>query len=177
MTEIVFETHATSEHNEAGVAAGWLHGCLSPLGRRQALELGERRRGGGFAAVFSSDLRRAVQTARIAVGDAGTPILLDWRLRECDYGELSGAPREVVHRDRLRYLDAAYPGGESWRAAVDRVGRFVDDLPPRWSGERILVIGHIATRWGFEHRLNGVTLEQLAVERWAWQPGWRYQLP
>jgi len=97
--------------------------------------------------------------------------------RRSGAGKRSNSGSDVVHRDRLRHLDAAYPGGESWRAAVARVGRFVDDLPLRWPGERILVIGHIATRWGFEHRLNGVTLEQLAVERWAWQPGWRYQLP
>lgn len=173
-TAVVFETHSTSEDNEAGVAAGWLPGRLSARGRAQAAELGRRRRADAIDAVFASDLRRAVETAEIAFGDAGVPILLDWRLRECDYGELNGAPRAVVHGDRGRYLDAAYPGGESWRAAIARVGRFVDDLAPRWAGARVLVIGHIATRWGFEHRINGVALEDLAAEDAAWRPGWVY---
>ena len=173
-TTIVFETHATSEDNEAGVAAGWHHGRLSALGREQAAALGRRRRADGIDAVFASDLRRAVETAEVAFGDTGVPILLDWRLRECDYGALNGAPRGVVHGDRARYLDAAYPGGESWRAAVARVGRFLDDLPQWWSGARVLVIGHIATRWAFEHRLNGVALEDLAPEGAAWRPGWVY---
>jgi broad specificity phosphatase PhoE len=44
---IVFETHATSTDNEAGIATGWLAGELSEAGRRQAAELGQRRRGGG----------------------------------------------------------------------------------------------------------------------------------
>ena len=174
MIEVVFETHATSEDNEAGVAAGWLHGHLSARGRAQAVELGERRRGGGFAAVFASDLRRAVETAEVALGSAGVPILHDWRLRECDYGMLNGAPREAVHADRLRHLDVPYPGGESWRTAVARVGRFVDDLPLRWAGARVLVIGHIATRWAFEHRLRGVALEDLVAEAFEWCPGWAY---
>jgi 2,3-bisphosphoglycerate-dependent phosphoglycerate mutase len=174
-TTVILETHATSEDNEAGVAAGWLPGRLSPTGRAQAAELGRRRRGDGIDAVFASDLRRAVETAEIAFGDAGVPILLDWRLRECDYGDLNGAPRAVVHGDRVRYLDAPYPGGESWQGAVERAGRFVDDLPLRWTGKRVLVVGHIATRWAFEQRLNGVALEELVAEEFVWRPGWVYR--
>ena len=79
---VVFETHAISEDNELGVASGWNHSRLSERGRRQARELGERRSDDGIATVFSSDLRRAVETADIAFGSGATPILLDWRLRE-----------------------------------------------------------------------------------------------
>lgn len=59
--EIVFETHSTTEDNEAGRATGWLPGRLSEQGRAQARELGRRRARDGIAAVFCSDLRRAVQ--------------------------------------------------------------------------------------------------------------------
>jgi broad specificity phosphatase PhoE len=52
MIEIVFESHSTSEDNEAGRATGWLPGRLSAAGRAQAAELGERRRDDGIAAVF-----------------------------------------------------------------------------------------------------------------------------
>ena len=45
--EIVFETHSTTTDNERWVASGWLDGQLSPLGHRQAKELGERRVRGG----------------------------------------------------------------------------------------------------------------------------------
>jgi broad specificity phosphatase PhoE len=87
---IVFETHATSTDNEAGIATGWLEGELSEAGRGQAIELGERRRAGGFAAVFTSDIARAVQTVEIAFSGAGVPIRHDRRLRECNYGLLNG---------------------------------------------------------------------------------------
>ncbi len=89
---LVFETHATSEDNERGVATGWNGGRLSEAGRRQATELGRRRRDDGVDAVFSSDLRRAVETAEIAFAGSGIPVFLDWRLRECDYGELNSMP-------------------------------------------------------------------------------------
>jgi 2,3-bisphosphoglycerate-dependent phosphoglycerate mutase len=70
--EIIFETHSTSEDNEYGRATGWLPGKLSATGRRQARELGLRRSDDGIAAVFSSDLGRAVETARIAFANDPT---------------------------------------------------------------------------------------------------------
>jgi len=171
--DVVFETRSTSTDNESGHATGWLPGTLSTLGRDQARELGARRRDDGIAAVFASDLHRAVETAEVAFGGA-LPLFLDWRLRECDYGELNGAPREAVH-DRLARLDAPYPGGESWRAAVERVGWFLRDAALRYDGRRILVIGHVATRFGLDHHVQGVPLERLAAEEFAWRPGWEYR--
>ena len=83
-TQIVFETHSTSEDNEAGRATGWLPGRLSSSGHRHARQLGERRRNDGIDAVFTSDLRRAVETAELAFAETSIPVLHDWRLRECD---------------------------------------------------------------------------------------------
>jgi alpha-ribazole phosphatase/probable phosphoglycerate mutase len=78
---IVFETHSTSTDNERWIASGWLDGQLSALGRRQAKELGERRAADRLAAVFTSDLGRATETARIAFGGRRVPVFHDWRLR------------------------------------------------------------------------------------------------
>ncbi|WP_243060679.1 histidine phosphatase family protein [Nocardioides sp. SR21] len=174
--QIVFETHQTTEDNEAGIATGWLPGRLSALGRRQAVELGRRRRDDGVAAVFSSDLARAVETVDIAFAGCGVPVLLDWRLRECDYGELNGAPREQVHADRLASLATPYPGGESWQQAVDRVGRFLGDVPTRWDGARVLVVGHVATQLGLDHHLRGTPVAEALSADFTWRPGWEYTL-
>ena len=175
--QIVFETHSFSEDNERGIATGWLPGRLSERGRAAARELGARRRNDSIQAVFTSDLRRAVETAEIAFDDTRIPIFHDWRLRECDYGERNGAPRGEIESIRREHLDHPYPGGESWRQATRRVKRALDDLGDRWSSHRILVIGHMATRWAFEHYLNGVPLEDLAEAPFPWQPGWEYCLP
>src|SRR3989304_5206220 len=89
---IVFETHSTTADNERWIASGWLDGRLSLAGKRQANELGERRGKEGLAAVFTSDLGRAVETAQLAFGGLGVPSVHDWRVRGCDYGELDGTP-------------------------------------------------------------------------------------
>jgi len=172
VTTVVYETHSTSEHNEAGIATGWLGGALSAAGRAQAIELGERRRDDGIELVVASDLWRAVETAAIAFEGSGIPLRVDWRLRECDYGRLTGMPRTVLDEQRVRRVDEPWPGGESWRQAVARVSSFLDEV----RGERLLLIGHVATRWALDHRVNGRPLEELAAEEFDWQPGWEYEL-
>jgi 2,3-bisphosphoglycerate-dependent phosphoglycerate mutase len=97
-TTIVFETHALSEDNERGVASGWAHSRLSERGQRLAEELGERRRTDGIATVFSSDLHRAVETTAIAFPSGYPPVLLDWRLRECDYGDCNAGPADAHYQ-------------------------------------------------------------------------------
>ena len=160
-TTIVFETHAITTDNERGIATGWLPGSLSSRGRELARELGARRSDDGLFAVFTSDLRRAAETTAIAFESAGVPVLQDWRLRECDFGDLNGAARSDVHDGRRRWLEVPYPNGESWRQATLRAAGFLRDLPTRWGGQRILVIGHVATRFALDHAINGVPLENL----------------
>jgi broad specificity phosphatase PhoE len=73
--EIVFETHALSQDNERDIATGWLPGALSVRGRHDAADMARRRRDDGIVAVFSSDLRRASETAQIAFAATNIPIL------------------------------------------------------------------------------------------------------
>lgn len=77
--EVVYETHSVTTDNESGVATGWLPGRLSERGRLLAAELGVRRSHDGIAAVFCSDLARAVETAEIAFGASGMSIHWDVR--------------------------------------------------------------------------------------------------
>ena len=174
--ELVFETHATTVDNEQGRATGWLPGQLSAQGRIQARQLGRRRTGDRITAVFSSDLARAAQTASLAFGQSAIPVPYDWRLRECDYGQRNGMPVAELHANRREHLDRPYPDGESWRQAITRAGRFLYDLPLRWDGQRVLVIGHVATRWALDHFLGGIPLDDLIEQDFAWQEGWEYRI-
>jgi broad specificity phosphatase PhoE len=174
MIEIVFETHSLSTDNERGVATGWLDGSLSERGREQAKELGARRRDERVAAVFTSDLARAVETAELAFGDSGIPIYRDARLRECNYGALNGMPAALVTAERAVHVDAPFPDGESYADAVERMRSFLYDLARAWDGSRVVVIGHSATRWALDHLLLGVPLTDLVDAPFEWQEGWEY---
>jgi broad specificity phosphatase PhoE len=173
---IVYETHATTEDNERGIATGWLPGRLSPLGRRQAEELGQRRRGDAIDVVYSSDLARALETAEIALADSDLPVIADTRLRECDYGDLNGAPIAQLGSERARRVDEPFPGGESYRDVVGRVADLLDELRRDRPGQRVLMISHSAPQWALDHLLLGEPLEELVTPPFAWQPGWEYTL-
>lgn len=176
MIELVYETHSTSTDNESGVATGWLPGRLSEAGREQARELGARRRDDGVSAVFCSDLGRALETAEIAFGETDIPVFVDWRLRECDYGDLNGAPVARLDAVRAQHVDEPFPGGESYRDVVSRTERFLGDLTLRWNGSRVVVIAHSANRWALQHLLGGRPLEALVGAPFDWQPGWEFVL-
>lgn len=176
MIELVYETHSTTIDNETGIATGWLPGRLSETGRGFARALGERRRNDGLAVVFTSDLARAIETAEIAFGESEIPVREDWRLRECNYGELNGRPVPEIDVERLRRVDEPFPGGESYRDVVDRTRDFLDDLSPEFDGARVLLIAHSANRWALEHLLHGAPLEELVAAPFAWQEGWSYRI-
>jgi broad specificity phosphatase PhoE len=174
VVELVFETHALTTDNERGIATGWLGGSLSARGRELAAELGARRREDGIDLVLCSDLARAVETAEIAFGGTATRVTLDWRLRELDYGELNGAPVELIARERLERVDVPFPGGESYREATARVAGLLDELVTSRFRRRVLVIGHTATRWALDHLLDGKPLEKVVGAPFDWREGWAY---
>jgi len=173
--QIVYETHSISLDNERGIATGWLPGALSPEGRRLARALGERRRDDGIACVFTSDLRRAVETAEIAFEGSALEIRQDLRLRECNYGRLNGAPVGDLE-PRVRFVDTPFPEGESYRDCVERMDSFLRDIAREFDGQRVLVIAHSAQRWALRNLLEGEPLEQLVDAPFEWQPGWEYRV-
>jgi broad specificity phosphatase PhoE len=174
--ELVYETHSLTVDNERGIATGWLPGELSEAGREGARALGERRRGDGLDCVFTSDLRRAVETAELAFDGSGLEVRQDARLRECDYGELNGAPVKELD-PRGRFVDERFPGGQSYRDCVELMRRFLEDVAAEFDGRRVLVIAHSAQRWALRNLLEGVPLEQLVDSPFEWQEGWEYVVP
>lgn len=175
--KLVYETHATTTDNEAGIATGWLPGRLSEAGRTNARELGARRRNDGIAVVYVSDLERALETVRIAFAGDPTPVIAEPRLRECNYGRFNGMARAQLEAERAQHVHLPWPGGESYLTVVARTRAFLIDLADRWDGSRVLLVGHSANRWAIDHLVLGRDLADLLVADFAWQPGWEYELP
>jgi broad specificity phosphatase PhoE len=173
---VVFETHATSVDNEAGLASGWFDCPLSPTGEEQAQMLGARRKDDQLAAVFCSDLTRASQTAEIAFKDRSLPIVRDARLRECNYGNLTRRGAADIDARRALHVGTPFPNGESYQQVADRVSAWLEDATPAYSGQTVLVVGHRAIFYALEHLLKDTPLEQVVIAPWQWQPGWIYEL-
>jgi len=171
---LVYETHSLTQDNEAGIATGRLPGKLSAEGRRLATELGRRRRHDGIGAVFCSDLNRAVETARIAFEGSDIPLFFDWRLRECNYGDLNGAPVARVASMRRACIDRPFPGGQSYADTLVNTRAFLADAQRTFDGRRICVIAHVASKWALDVLVLGKALEVLVEQDFGWQEGWEY---
>ena len=179
MIELVFEAHGTTLDNEAHKASGWHDVELSPLGEQQSKEMGERYKGENFDIVFCSDLSRAYMSGTIAFSEAHKLdpklIYVDWRLRECDYGDMTQHPSEEVDQLKVKHITEPFPNGESYEQAGERIKSFLEDLIERFDNKRVMVIGHRATQFGIEHWINGKSYDELTTTPFKWQPGWNYK--
>lgn len=176
MVKIFFESHGTTYDNENDVSSGHADTKLSPLGKSQAKELGERYKDKHLDAIFCSDLSRSYETGEIAFGEKGIPIIKDKRLRECDYGDFTQHPSKEVKALKKKYIKTPFPNGESYEQTAERMKDFLTNLLLNYDGKTVMIIGHRATQYGLEHWIRGIRLEKIVIAPWQWQPGWTYQL-
>lgn len=124
---------------------------LTDRGVAQAMEVaGRLARQAAPAAIYSSPLRRAAQTAGIIAGRLGLPVVALEDLRELDVGDLEGRSDEEAW---TTYLDVAYawqagdhdrryPGGEDFHQVIARVTRAMRRAGGHPPGSRVLMIAH-----------------------------------
>lgn len=175
MVTIIFEAHSTTTDNEAHRSSGWNDVELSELGVRQSYELGERYLEDEFAAVFCSDLQRSYKTAELAFGEK-YKIIKDKRLRECNYGDLSGHPSQEVDVQKPLRINVPFSNGESYEQTSQRIKDFLQYLLKNYDDKKVMIIGHRATQYSLEHWILGKPLSEVIPAPWAWQPGWEYKL-
>jgi broad specificity phosphatase PhoE len=135
---------------------------LDEVGRQQAAASARLLVAYSPSAVISSDLCRAVQTARPLAELADLPVILDRRLRERSLGEWEGLTRdEVVRRHPEQYAqwlagrDAAQRGNETRAALADRALAALAALTGA-DGDTVVLVTHSATAMALTGRLLGL---------------------
>ncbi len=154
-TEVWLIRHGETTDNASGRLQGQTDTPLSARGRAQAEALAARlaslARETPFAALYSSDLQRAAETAIIIGRRVGLTPQFDPRLREGDLGAWAGKtiddvrhafPDEFAYMQR--YNDPHHPrgGGESYVQMQARIVTAVHEYAARHPGTRFLVVSH-----------------------------------
>jgi broad specificity phosphatase PhoE len=139
VTTILLARHGETDWNRDGRFQGWADPPLNDLGREQARALAHQLRHTPFDAVFSSDLRRASETAAIVAEPHRVPVVVDRGLREVDVGSWSGLTRSEIDE---RFLGAAHHDGETREEHLARVLATVERIAREWVGRRILIVSH-----------------------------------
>jgi probable phosphoglycerate mutase len=152
MTRMVLVRHGETDWNREGRWQGHADPGLNECGRAQARAAAARLVSERPAALVTSDLQRAAETAEAVSGALGVPAAVDPRLREVDVGKWSGLTRDEVRaRDPQGYhawLDGenpGYPGGETFAELQARSAAAMDELWRAHADSTVVVVCHGGT--------------------------------
>ena len=166
-TQLIIVRHGETEWNIAGIRQGHLDSKLTEKGVAQAKALGQRLGRERFSTLYSSDLGRAIQTAREIADVTGHEIVTDSRLRERHLGIFQGLNAEEITKKypeerrlfRTQGPDSVIPEGESMRQQVERNVAYLNDLAHKHTGETIVVVTHGGVVSGFFRHTLSIPLD------------------
>ena len=184
-------TLVVARHAKAAFVEDWFSdegGSLTPQGRHQASTLADSLAGRRIAAIYSSDISRAVQTAEIVAARLGVAVTACKSLREVFIGSLIGTAFDVGRIEAVSdewcdgTLSTCFQGGESGTDVVERHRQQFDEIADLHRGETVLVVGHqtalgivvptlagnLTAAWARDHGLANT--ESVELERDA--DGW-----
>ena len=124
--KIIYFVHGTTTDNLEHKSTGWLDGNLSEKGIEQSIRLREKINLNEIDLVISSDLKRAIDSAKNIFKDSKV-ILHDKRIRECNYGDLNGENTTLALEVITKNI--------SWKEAIDNDWRKTKNWQPGWRYE------------------------------------------
>ncbi|NWG17384.1 MAG: histidine phosphatase family protein [Chloroflexi bacterium] len=184
---VIFIRPGETDWNRLGRWQGWVAVPLNDLGRRQARKLAQFIRNIGLSALYSSDLRRAVETAEILSEQLGFAPVYDSRLRERNIGAWQGLTLDEIRAwypdDYARLLespdDFEVPGGESFLQVQQRAMETFDEILAQDRGVTIGIISHTTAIHALLNELiagccaNEVAVSNMSVTTIARDDEWR----
>lgn len=149
-TRLILIRHCATELADRDIYCGFTDAPLNERGLKQASQLKKALEGFAVDTVYSSDLKRATETARIALGETGARMVLEPALREMDFGAWDGlSHQEAINRYGEAYSHwlanitrAAPPGGESFPQFKERVLSAFGDIAKKHEGQTVALVSH-----------------------------------
>jgi 2,3-bisphosphoglycerate-dependent phosphoglycerate mutase len=174
MPDLILLRHGQSQWNLENRFTGWVDVPLSPRGEEEARSAGEKLRGRKIDKLYTSVLKRAIDTAEIALETARIgplPTERDAALNERMYGDLQGKNKAEAARefgpDQVKLWRRSYdvrpPGGESLADTAARALPYWERriLPDLRAGKNVLVAAHGNSLRALVMHLDGLTREQV----------------
>ena len=169
---VIFIRPGETDWNRMGRWQGWVASPLNAHGRAQAAALSRFVRHIGVSALYTSELRRALQTAAPLAEALGFAPIPDARLRERSVGLWQGLTLQEMrdwYPDDFRALLAdrehfRIPGGESRQEVRQRMREAFDDIIAQDAGDTIAILSHTAAiKLLLEDLLSGISGDSLEI--------------
>ena len=148
MKYIVTVQHTQSVHHTNGMVGSWTDWDLTELGKTQADRIGKKLNDelvGSKVVLYSSDLKRAQQTAEAIAKYLGVEINCRQELRERNLGKCCGKSvqwlRENIESPEETVDDRLFSDGESRRDAWNRLKPFYEEVMGS-DEENIIIVSH-----------------------------------
>jgi phosphoserine phosphatase len=170
---VIFMRPGETDWNRQNRWQGWVAAPLNAHGRRQVQALAKFVRNIGVGALYSSDLKRAEETAALLAEQLGYAPIFDERLRERNIGIWQGLTLDEMrawypgsYKGLLADVDGyQVPGGESRREVQKRMKAAFDDILKQDKGETVGIVSHTtAIRALLESLLPGHVSPETAVD-------------
>jgi Fructose-2,6-bisphosphatase len=153
VTNVLLIRHGQSKGNAERRFGGHTATPLSARGRKQAEATARSLKSEALTAIYSSDLARAIETARPLANLTGLPINGTSAFRERGVGVMEGLTFEEAaqqHPEQYaallrRDFEHVLTGGESYRQLLDRAWQKLDEIIAQNRGGKIAVFSHTGT--------------------------------
>ncbi|MFA5207675.1 MAG: histidine phosphatase family protein [Candidatus Paceibacterota bacterium] len=173
-----FLRHGQNNHQAKnnGLIYNWPDGnppyYLTEQGKEEAKLAGETLKKDKIDCLFSSDILRCRETAKIVAEainyDIGK-IIYDTRLRDLNWGAFGGKTKEeywnFYNNDRTKAFDLAIPGGESWSQCQERMVKLLNEIEEEFEDKNILIVSHGDPLWLLEGYIRGIDNQTLLNKR------------
>lgn len=135
--------HGQTQWNAEDRVCGSTDLPLNDVGFAQAKVLAEKAAEYGIDLILCSPLLRARQTAAVIAERCGTPIVIEPRLREQDFGEAEGKNRQdpEYKRNKVQF-SYRHPGGESPLQLIARVYAVLEEVKEKYKEKTVLLVCH-----------------------------------
>jgi broad specificity phosphatase PhoE len=151
MTRFILVRHGQTEWNRDERFRGRVDLPLNETGVRQAEAAGSSLKGRPVSAVYSSPLRRALETATIIAKEFNLPVSPLDGLIDIDFGNWQGlSAEEAAEQDGRLYEmwlqsphEVRFPGGEGLDEVRERVLNAVDAVAAQHRDETVLLVSHM----------------------------------
>lgn len=150
MTRLTLVRHGKTAWNAEGRFQGRVDVPLNDVGKRQVLRLASRLTDEELHMIYSSDLRRAWETATAISAGHNAPVHAEPRLREIDFGAWEGLTYGEIQERYADVWDAwledpmnvAVPDGEILAEVVTRIQSLLNEITSEHSERNVLLVGH-----------------------------------
>ena len=168
MTTLCLVRHGQTDWNLEGRYQGQSDVPLNEGGRTQARAVAGQLRVACFAEIYTSDLKRAKETADIIARHLHLPVTLEPRLREINQGEWEGQLVEVIKNRYARLWEERVrnpvmirpPGGEALQEVAVRVYAALNDVARLHPESPVLIVSHGLALATAICRVRGVSIAQ-----------------